>query len=248
MRTRLAVGLGVGIVGFAMILWGVATLGYQASLIAQNDREQQARRRTAVLGVDEAAELFATSELKESISSVEPGSVLTILAEHGDVLHVDSGTDRRGWISRGRVCSQYELLRRRAKGFVPKHVMCVRFDGSGGVLYGGEISVVNDRIQLQAGDALWLDSSMEDREFRIAGRVITGRSETLILAVDAATIEQLHVWGPGYIPFEDERRTRIELESISLRPYRLGAIGLVGGLLIAGVATGFKRNRSKSTN
>jgi hypothetical protein len=144
-----------------------------------------------VVGVA-GCEMFPDQELKGAKATLEIGTKVVLVQELEDRVEVTTPTGERGWVHRHALCDAAELARRQAHDEVPQHVVCVGRDGKGRFfLYGGSISIANDRATAKAGDAVWLDPSMKGEEFGIAGHQLKGDPAVLFLVTKDGNLARL---------------------------------------------------------
>ncbi|MCX5653231.1 MAG: hypothetical protein NTY65_01050 [Planctomycetota bacterium] len=170
MKTVRCVGLFVGMFALAAYIF-VFALG-----CGSGGNQPQG----AVVGVA-GCELFPDQELVDAKATLKIGTKVVPVQELEDRVEVTTPTGERGWVRRHAICDAAELARRQANDEVPRHVVCVGRDGNGIFVYGGSLSIANNRPTANAGDAFWLDPSMKGKEFGIVGHQLEGDPAVLFL-------------------------------------------------------------------
>ena len=146
-----------------------------------------------VIGVGEC-ELYGEAKQSESLATLKAGQKLEILEEQPHWLRVRTAEAKEGWIRRCYACSQAELDRRKAADELPQRVICmaVRENGKTSV-YGGPISIRDNRVAFESGQGFWPDESTTGKELEVGGKSFTGDPQSLLLLQSAGAVK-LKIW------------------------------------------------------
>lgn len=143
-----------------------------------------------VIGVEQTG-LFTNPELTGESTPLDPGTQLTLLEARATVVRVSAGEQKSGWVRRCHVCSPAEYSRREKEDLIPSAVFCVRAEGSGKVIYDGQPPMQNGRIALEAGQALWLDPTMNGLSFDTDAGAMMGDANELHYRGEDGTLIKL---------------------------------------------------------
>ncbi len=162
--------------------------------IGLNTKAQHTDTVRPVIAYSGAENLFEDSKLSKSVATLVLGTELVILKTENDLLNVRTSAGQQGWTRRCWICSLAEFKRRNSNDETPKNLVCVQSEGGKKFLYGGTLSIQNNRPAVRVGDAFWLDQTMKGLDYSIAGVTIVGDPSILFLWKGEGKIATLSIW------------------------------------------------------
>ena len=111
----------------------------------------------ATVGIERSVGLFKQAALEDQLAELETGALLTVLESRQTVLKVKTSDAAQGWVRRCWICSPEEFKRRESANCIPRNAVCIGAEGDERFLYGGALSIQNNRPAVRPGDAFWLD-------------------------------------------------------------------------------------------
>ncbi|MGE0605744.1 MAG: Hsp70 family protein [Pirellulales bacterium] len=162
------------------IIYFLVTLKYpNASIMAMFSKSPTA---AVVVGIEQSA-LYPDPELSGTPTAVTAGTPFMLADLRANVARVTlpDGTGG-GWVRRCHLCKPEEYERRKSLGQVPKTVFCIRAAGSGQIVYDGEPVLKTGHVVLAAGQALWLDPTMNGLPYETETDKVQGDPNVLLMS------------------------------------------------------------------